>query len=388
MTEVTARVNKLSEVKVREISTKKDKLRFIEFINKLYKDNKYFCPTLTEDELEEFDPAKNGAFVYAECRMFLAERDGKVVGRIAGVLNRKYNEKMNVKQMRFTRFDFIDDYAVSAALYDTVRKWALECGMTEMLGPIGFSDLDKQGLLYEGFDVIDMYVTPYNAPYYVNHYERLGLVKKVDWVEYEIIIPDELDPRVNAIADRAREKYGYTTKHFKKINLIKPWIKPGLDIMNAAFAPLFGVVQLEDKQLEDYGKTLMMVGNPDFIQFVFNKENKPIGYGFMAPNLTRGMRACHGHIFPWGVFTIPWDLRHSKILDMYSIAVLPEYQSLGVNAIIMQEGLKGAKKHGMKKCYTGPELEDNFKIQGQWKLLERKIVRRRRCYIAPANLAE
>ncbi|MCI2082029.1 MAG: hypothetical protein LKK19_02050 [Bacteroidales bacterium] len=366
---------------VREISSKQDKKKFFEFQNKIFKKNKYYVPTLISDEEEEFDPKKNGAFAYCDCKMFLAERDGKIVGRIAGVWNRAYNKKTDAKQMRFTRFDFIDDYEVSSALYDAVKKWALELGMNEMMGPIGFSDLDKQGLLYEGFDQMDLYVTPYNYPYYINHYERLGLVKKADWFEYEITIPEKLDPRILSVAEKAKERYGYKTERFTNIKQIKPWIKPALKIMNAAFEPIFGAVPLEDKQLEDYSKTLLMIGDPDFVELVFNKDHEPIGYGFMAPNISRALRACKGHLFPFGALQIAWDLKHAKALDFYEIGVLPEYQNLGVNSIIMVQGFTGAQKHHMTKCYTGPELEDNFKIQAQWAPFEKKMIRKRRCYI-------
>lgn len=366
---------------VREIFSKQDKNKFFLFQNKIFKKSKAYVPTLISDEQEEFDPKKNGAFSYCDCKMFLAERDGKIVGRIAGVWNRSYNTKKNVKQMRFTRFDFIDDYEVSASLFDAVKKWALELGMDQMMGPIGFSDLDKQGLVYEGFDAMDLYVTPYNYPYYVDHYERLGLVKAADWFEMEITIPETLDPRIIRIADLTKEKYGYEVLKFKNIKEIEPWIKPALKVMNAAFEPIFGVVTLEDKQLEDYAKTLLMIGDPDFVSLVFNKNHDVIGYGFMAPNISRALRACGGHMFPFGAFQIAWDLKHSKALDFYSIGVLPEYQNLGVNALIMVQGFLGAQKHGMTKCYTGPELETNLKIRTQWDPFEKEIIKKRRCYI-------
>lgn len=217
---------------VREISSRRDKKRFFRFPIELYRDCPYFVPSLYADEKSEFDPERNGAFAYAECKMWLAERDGRVVGRAAGVLNRAYNEKMNVKQMRFTRFDFIDDEEVSEALFTAVKMYALDMGMDEIIGPIGFSDLDKQGLVIEGFEEEDMYVTPYNYPYYVTHFERLGLVKKVDWVEFQITIPKEMNERLDRISEMAIQRYGYKVLRFKKISDIKPYVVPALQILN------------------------------------------------------------------------------------------------------------------------------------------------------------
>jgi len=365
---------------IREINTKRDKRRFFEFPIELYKGNPYFVPIMIADEMDEFNPAKNGAFAYAECRMWVAERDGKIVGRIAGVLNKAYNQKVNAKQMRFTRFDFVDDAEVVDGLFDKIKEYAREKGMDEIIGPIGFSDLDKQGLLIEGFDEEDMYVTCYNYPYYVEHFERLGLTKKVDWLEFQIVIPKKMDERVEKLADMAIERYEYKVLRFTKIKQIKPYITEALQIMNEAFEKLFGVVWLSDKQLIDFSKLIMLVGNPDYVSVIQNKEGRIIGYGFMAPSISRAVRKSKGRLLPFGVFRVLHDLKHSKTLDFYSIAVKPEYQNRGVNAIILREGLAGAIKNGMLYAETGPELEDNFEVQSQWKNFEHRNHKRRRCY--------
>lgn len=365
---------------VREINSKRDKKRFFDFPVKLYKDCPYFVPALYVDEKSEFDPKQNGAFAYAECRMWLAERDGNVVGRAAGVLNKAYNEKMGVKQMRFTRFDFVDDAEVVDALFAKVKEYALEKGMNEIIGPIGFSDLDKQGLVIEGFEEEDMYVTPYNYPYYVGHFERLGLTKKVDWLEFQITIPEQMNERLDRISEMAIQRYGYKVLRFKKISDIKPYIVPALQILNEAFEKLFGTVWLSDKQLIDFSKLIMLVGNPDYVSVVQNKEGNIIGYSFMAPSISKAVRESKGKLFPCGVFRILRDLKKSKTLDFYSIGVKPEYQNKGVNAILLREGLRGAIKNGMKIAETGPELETNIEVQSQWKAYEHRNHKRRRCY--------
>ncbi len=365
---------------VREITTKRDKRRFIKFPVQLYRDCPYFVPSLYVDESSEFDPKQNGAFAYAECKMWLAERDGKVVGRAAGVLNKAYNEKMGESQMRFTRFDFVDDAEVSDALFAKVVEYAREKGMNEIIGPIGFSDLDKQGLVIEGFEEEDMYVTPYNYPYYVTHFERLGLKKKIDWMEFQITIPEKVNERLDRIAEMAIQRYGYKVLRFKKISDIKPYIIPALQILNEAFEKLFGTVWLSDKQLIDFSKLIMLIGNPDYVAVVQDKNDNIIGYSFMAPSISKAVRESRGRLFPFGIFRIFRDLKRSKTLDLYSIGVKPEYQNKGVNAILLREGFRGAIKNGMKIAETGPELENNVEVQSQWKHYEHRNHKRRRCY--------
>lgn len=368
-------------LQIREITNSKSgKRKFFNFPVKLYKDCPWFVPSLYIDEKSEFDPKQNGAFAYAECKMWLAERDGKVVGRAAAVLNKAYNEKVGVKQMRFTRFDFVDDAEVVDALFEKVVEYAREKGMNEIIGPIGFSDLDKQGLVVEGFEEEDMYVTPYNYPYYVTHFERLGMTKKVDWLEFQITIPEKMNERLDRIAEMAIQRYGYKVLRFKKISDIKPYIIPALQILNEAFEKLFGTVWLSDKQLVDFSQLIMLVGNPDYVSVVTDKQDNIIGYSFMAPSISKAVRESKGRLFPCGIFRIFRDLKKSKTLDFYSIGVKPEYQNKGVNAILLREGLAGAIKNGMKLAETGPELETNIEVQSQWKHYEHRNHKRRRCY--------
>lgn len=361
-------------------NSKRDKRRFFKFPVELYKDCPWFVPSLYIDEKSEFDPKQNGAFAYAECKMWLAERDGKVVGRAAAVLNKAYNEKVGVKQMRFTRFDFVDDAEVVDALFEKVVEYAKEKGMNEIIGPIGFSDLDKQGLVIEGFEEEDMYVTPYNYPYYVQHFERLGMTKKVDWLEFQITIPEKMNERLDRIAEMAIQRYGYKVLRFKKISDIKPYIIPALQILNEAFEKLFGTVWLSDKQLIDFSQLIMLVGNPDYVSVVTDKQDNIIGYSFMAPSISKAVRESKGKLLPCGIFRIFRDLKKSKTLDFYSIGVKPEYQNKGVNAVLLREGLAGAIKNGMKLAETGPELETNIEVQSQWKHYEHRNHKRRRCY--------
>lgn len=370
----------LAMVIIKEINTRRDKRKFFEFPVRLYKNNPWFVPTLISEEMRDFNPLKNAAFEYASCKMFLAYREGKIVGRIAAILNNTYNYKMNVRQLRFTRFDFIDDYQVSAALFEKVREWALFLDMKEIVGPMGFSDMDKMGMLIEGFEEMDMYITIYNYPYYIDHMERLGLKKKVDWVEFQVKLPPRMDPVLERLALGAMERYGYSIRKFNKVKDLKPVFREALPLMNEAFSELFGVVRISEKQLMDFANLLMSICKLDYITVVQNKTGQIIGYGLMAPSISRGVRLGKGRLFPFGLLAIMRDIRKSRVLDMYHIGVWPIYQNRGVNAIIIYNSIINAMKSGVEYAETGPELEDNIKIQSQWKLFEHRQHRRRRCY--------
>ena len=367
---------------VKEVTTKKERREFFRFPLKLYKGNAYAVPQLISDENDEFNPAVNDAYSYAESKMFLCYDDnGKVVGRIAAILNKAYNAKQNVKQLRFSRYDVIDDFAVTKALFEPVKKWAEELGMDEIVGPIGFSDLDKQGMLIEGFDRDDMYLTIYNYPYYAGHMERLGMQKSADWVEYRIAVPTEPDERLYRIADMVAERSGFEYYEIKNFKSVEPVIHRALkQIMNEVFAHLYGVVEITDRQIKREADMLKQVWVNDFVTAVKNREGEVIGYGFMAPSVSKTMRKMNGRLTLGGIFQLMHDLRHPEVVDLYSIGVRKEYQNSGVNAMIMARSLKSLLKHKVKFLETGPELETNVQIQAQWKKYDKEQHRRRRCW--------
>lgn len=368
-------------MEIREVTTKKERKAFFEFPIKLYKGNKYAVPQLIGDEEDEFNPEKNGAFSYAESKMYLAYDDGKVVGRIAGILSHAYNKKMNVKQLRFSRFDVIDDFAVTKALFDKLIEWAKSIGMNEIIGPIGFSDLDKQGMLIEGFEEPDMYLTIYNYPYYVEHMEKLGMVKGADWVEYRLTVPEKADERIMRLSERIMERYGYEYVPIKGYKSVEPIIKRALkEIMNEAFAHLYGVVEIGDKQIERESNMLKQIWVDDFVSAVKTKDGEVIGYGFMAPSVSKSMRVCNGKLSLRGIFALLHDMKHPETVDLYSIGVKKQYQDTGVNVMIMARSLASLIKHKVKYIETGPELETNTQVQSQWKLFDKICHKRRRCW--------
>ncbi|MCQ2110347.1 MAG: hypothetical protein MJY79_02480 [Bacteroidaceae bacterium] len=368
-------------VKIIEVLSKSDKKRFFKFPNTLYKDCPLYVPVLTSDEMGTFDPSKNGAYQYAESRLWLAERDGEVVGRIGAILNHAANKKEGTRMLRFTRFDFIDDFEVSEALFKTAVDWAKELGMTQLTGPLGFSNLDKQGMLVDGFDQMDMYITLYNYPYYMTHMDRLGLVKRWDWVEMKMNVPDETPDKVNRVASIAESRFGYHVQPFKSMNEVKPYIKGAMDIINTAFAKLHGVVPLSQKQMDNMSHLIMLVGKPEYCLMVANEANELVGFGFLAPSISRGIRSGKGGMGLFTILNILRDLRDHRHIDFYMIGVRPEDQNHGVEALILRDGIMHLKKHGAIDCQTGPMLEDNHVVQNSWKQFDAWIHRRRRCYV-------
>ncbi len=367
-------------IKIREIVKKKDIKKFVEFPNKLYKDNPYYVPNMFGDEVNMFNPKKNPAYEYCETKLFLAYKDEEIVGTICGLISHAYNEKKNVKQIRFTRIDMIDDFEVTKALINAVMSWGREKGMNQMIGPIGFSDLDKQGLLVEGFEEMSNSLTLYHYPYYKEHLEKLGLVKDADWVEFQVMMPKEENERLNRLSEAIQKRYGYHMVRIKTKKEALPHVKEVFNLINEAFAPLYGVVPLTEKVKADYAKQIIKLVNFDFLFLVADESNELVGFGLIAPSINDALRSCNGHLFPFGFLKVLRDLKKTEVMDMYLIAIKPEHQSRGVNGLILAEGVRASVKHGVSYAETGPELETNTKVLSQWRGFETRQHRRRRCY--------
>lgn len=366
-------------IEVREVLTKKERKEFFKFPVTLYKDIPNSCPSLMSDEKDEFNPEVNGAFNYAKSKLFLAYKDGKVVGRVAAILNGAYNEKMGVKELRFSRIDFIDDFEVSKALIGAVKKWAEELGMNRLIGPIGFSDLDKQGMLVDGFDEMNLYLTIYNFPYYKEHMERMGMEKVVDWIEYRIkaVPPTEKEDK---LAAKIMDRFGFKFIETHGAKGSKDLVMEALnDIWNEAYAPLYGVVEINKKQIEREYNMIKMIWKDDNIAAI-EKDGQLIAYGFIAPNLSKALSKCKGRLFPFGIFHLLHDINHYDEVDCYSIGIKKEYKDMGVNFLMVNKMMHSLQKNNIKYVYTGPMLEHNKKILAQWEPYNPELYRRRRCY--------
>lgn len=371
----------MSEIIVKEVKTKKDIKEFLEFPLKLYKDNEFYIPALYSDEKNMYDREKNASYEYCESIEAIAYKNNEVVGRIAGIINNKYNEKMNRKYLRFSHLDMIDDIEVTKALFDFIIKWGKEKGMNELNGPIGFIDIDRQGMLIEGFDKIGMSITNYNYPYYVEHMEKLGLVKDVDWVEYLVNIPAELDARVEKVQNALLNRFGFKLLKFKNLKEIMPYIYKAFDVYNEAFYALHGTVYLTEKQISNLIKQFAPAINFDYVPIIVDKNDDVVGMAILAPSIAKASKKANGKMLPFGWYHLLKALKHNDTLEMYLVAIKPEYQGFGLNAILMHDVTKCAIKNGVKFAETGPELEDNFKVRSQWDNYDAEIIRKRRCYI-------
>lgn len=367
-------------ITIKEINKKRDIKKFVDFPNKLFKDNEYYIPAFYQDELNMLNPKKNPAYEYCETKLFLAFKDNKIVGRICALINHAYNKKKNLNQIRFCRFDVIDDFEVTKLLFDQVIKWAKERGLNQVIGPIGFSDLDKQGLLIEGFNEYSNTITLYNHPYYMHHLEKLGFVKDVDWVEYQVFAPEQMSERLIRLSELIKRRYGYKLVKLKKRKEIAPYVNKAFAIVNESFEHLYGVVPITEKQIELAVKQFVTLVNMDYLYIVENKEGEMVGFGIMVPSLNAATKKSNGRLFPLGFIRALKALRTHKVLDMYLVAVKPQYHGLGVNALILAEGMQTAIKNGVEYAETGPELESNEEVKSQWKEFKTRQHRRRRCY--------
>lgn len=368
-------------ITLKQVSSKREFNVFFDFPNKLYKDNPYYVPALIFDEKWNFNPKKNPAYQHVETVAYLAYKDNKVVGRIAALINHKLNTLNNQKYMRFNRFDVIDDIEVSRLLIDKATSWGKERGMEFIIGPIGFSDLDKQGLLIEGFDQKGMFITLYNHPYYQEHLEQLGFAKDIDWVEYKVYVPEEADPRIERICNIATKRHGYRLLEFKKKKEVIPYAYKMFRMYNDSFANLYGFCPLSEGQIEMAIKQFFSLVSLEYIYIVVDKEDEVIGFGIMAPSLSDAIKKSNGRLFPFGLLRIFKALKVHEELDMYLIAVKPEYLGRGVNAVIMNEGIKTAIANKVKFAETGPELEDNENVKTMWDSFKTEQHKRRRCFI-------
>ncbi len=373
--------NKLIDLQVNEITTVKELKAFIQFPFELYRGNAYWVPTLQFDELSTLRRDKNPAFEHCEARYWLVFRGGRIVGRVAAILNRKHIEKWNQRYMRFGWIDFIDDPKVSEALMLRVETWAKETGMTAVHGPLGFTDLDREGMLVEGFNELSTLATIYNHPYYPKHMEKLGYVKDTDWMEYEFSVPPEPNETIARIADISmrRCKLKILELHHKKELL--PYARELFRLLDDEYKHLYGTVPLTGKQIETYVNQYFGFVTPDFVPMIMDKNDRLVAFGIIMPSLSLALQKAKGQLFPFGFIHLLRALKKNDRADLYLVAVRSEYQGKGVNAILMNKMHSVFNKLGIKKIESNPELETNQNVQGQWKHYEKRQHKRRRVFI-------
>jgi len=378
-------------LRIVEVKTRKQLKAFINFPYKLYSGHPNWVPPLRFDEMNTLRKDKNPAFEYCRARYWLAYKDGKLVGRIAGIINDRANKIWNTKNARFGWFDLIDDAEVAAALLKKVEDWAIEEGMTGVQGPMGFCDLDKEGLLIEGFDELGSFTTIYNHPYYTRHLENNGYVKDVDWLEYTISVPDKLPENILKIAEKTQQRLNVKVLSFKKAKDILPYGHEIFELINVAYKDLYNVVPLTEAQIEFYIKQYFSSINPDFIKLVVDKDGKLAAFGIGIPSLGKALIETRGKLVPFGFLKLLKALKKNDSVDLLLVAVRPDMQNKGVNSLLMTSFAEACWKNGIKTAYCNPELETNFKVQGQWKHFPTTQHKKRRCYLkklSPAGQAD
>lgn len=369
-------------LKIREVKTATDLVAFIKFPFKLFKGNKYWVPPLVQFEESTLNKEKNPAFDDCEARYWLAEDDGVVVGRIAGIIHGPEASEKGL--IRFGWVDFVDRKEVSALLIGAVQTWARERGLTGIHGPLGFTDLDFEGTLIEGFDQLATQATIYNYPYYKEHFEALGFEKACDWVEARGNVPQEIPKRLHRTAEIISGRFKIKAKKFGSNKELLHYAKDIFDILNASYANLYGYYPLSPSQVDYYIKQYFGLIRKEYVSVIVNEKDEAIAFAICFPSFSRAFQKAKGSLFPFGFIHILKDFYFNKTLDMFLIGVRPEYQKLGANVLIFHSMWQNFIKTGARKLVTGPMLEDNFAVLNLWNEHvndENRIFIRRRCFI-------
>jgi GNAT superfamily N-acetyltransferase len=368
-------------IAIKEAATNMELKRFILFPCSLYEGNPFCVPALYQDELNTLRKDRNPAFEYCEAKYWLAYKDGKLAGRIAGIINRQYISIWGKKYARFGWIDFIDDPEVAKALLATVEAWAKENGLEGVHGPMGFCDMDSEGMLVEGFDEPGTMITLYNHPYYPRYLESFGYDKDVDWVEYELKVPREIPEKVDRLAQIVLKRMNLHIVQAKKPKELRPYAHGIFELLNDAYKNLYGVVPLTQRQIDQYIKQYFSFIDPDFVRIILDDQGNIAAFGIAMPSLTKALQKAKGNLFPFGFLHILQAMKKNTCLDLYLVAVRPDLQGKGVNALLLNEITKACIRRGVRTAESNPELESNEKVQAQWKFFETRQHKRRRCYI-------
>lgn len=370
-------------VTIRAVEPKRNEIKkYVEFGMKLYDGNDYYVPNLVFDEIHTLLPEKNPAFDYCRAQSFMAYRDGKPAGRITAIINDRLNESTGRKEARFGFVDFIDDAEVTDALFAAAESWARERGMTDMIGPMGFTDMDREGMLVEGFNEMSTMATIYNYAYYPAHVERLGYTKDTDWVEYRISVPEQIPDKMKRVGEIVKKKYNLRVLKYTSGKKIKEDYGRALfHLINETYADLYGYCTLSEKQIDYYIDMYLSILRLEYVSVVVDSEGTLVGVGISIPSLSEALRKSRGKLFPFGWYRILRAMRgHNEVIDLLLIAVKPEYQSKGVNALFFCDLIPIFAKNGVKAAESNIELESNAQVQSQWEYFERRQHRRRRAF--------
>ena len=356
--------------------------RFVKFGIDLYKGNDCYVPPLISDEIDTLDPIKNPAFDFCDAEYFMAYSDGKPVGRIAAIIHHRANEYSGKKEMRFGFVDFIDNREVSGALFKAAIDWGKSNGMESIVGPLGFSDMDQEGMLVEGFDELSTMATIYNHPYYPRHIEKLGFERDTDWVEFKIAIPESIPDKMVRICEIVKKKYNVRNiKCTSSKALVKDYGQAIFRLINEAYSQLYGYSPLTPRQIDHYINMYLPVLRLENVSLIVDADNALIGVGIAMPSMSKALQRSRGKLFPLGWYHLLKALKgKNDVVDLLLVAIKPEYQSKGVNSLLFNDLIPCFKKNGYIYAESNPELDDNQRVQLQWQYFETTQHKRRRAY--------
>ncbi|HNU59468.1 MAG TPA: GNAT family N-acetyltransferase [Aquaticitalea sp.] len=373
--------DRTKQVAIKVAETGQDMKDFISFPYNLYHNNPYYVPPLKVDQVTILSKDQNPAFAHCESKYWLAYRKNKVVGRIAGIINHAFIDKWGKKYARFGWFDFEDDENVAQSLLTVCEAWARDQGMEAIHGPLGFSNFDPAGMLIQGFDQMATLATLYNYPYYVTHIEKAGYQKEIDWVEYKIFLDNTVPQKIEQLASIVRKRNKVRVIHPKNKQDIARYAHDIFEIINICYSPLHGMVELTEKQIEYYIKRYLPLIRKDFISLVVMDDGTLIAFGIVMPSLSKAMQKANGSLFPFAFMHLFMDMRQNDTGELCLIAVRPDYQGKGINALLMEEANKVFIQNKIFTAESNPELEDNKQIQSLWDYYKAQQHKRRRCYL-------
>lgn len=367
-------------IEIKEINTKKEMKQFVKFPFSLYKDNKYWVPPIIKDELANFDKHKNPVFEHANARFFIALKNDEIVGRIAAIINTYEVEKQHIKKMRFGWFDVIDNINVTKSLIEKVKEIGYQNNLEYIEGPVGFNNLDKTGVLIDGFDHIGTMITWYNHPYYSKHLEKLGLKKEKEYLENKFLFKNVDAIKYGKASNLIQKRYGLKPLSFTSTKKIMPYVDEMFELFSKTYSKLSTYVPISDAQIKHFKEKYISFINPEYIKFVVDKNDKLVAFAIVMPSFSNALQKAKGKLFPFGIFHLLNARRNSKDVTFYLIGVHPEYQNKGVIAIIFKQYVDTFSKRNIENCIRTPELEDNTAIHQIWKGFNPSIHKRRRTY--------
>ncbi len=363
-------------IEIREVNSRRELKRFVCFAHKLYKNHPYWIPALLKGEMTTLSRKSNPAYDHCDAIFLMAYVGGRPVGRIAGIINHRYVEQWKKKDARFCWFDTIDDPDVSRALFDRIEKWASDKGMERVVGPMGFTTFERQGILVSGFDEMPTFAGCYNHPYYVDHMKELGYEREIQYVEYELTVPAEVPEKIVKISKLIGERYGLHVVKAKRTREMLPYADAVFRVINAAYKPLYGFTTLTEKQISYLVKRYFSFIRPEYVSAVVDREDSVLGFQISMPSLSKALQKAKGRLLPLGWYHLRKAMRNPERIDTLLTGVVPEYQNKGVNAVFMTHLTQAAIDTGIKYAESNGELMENIKVQNTWRYFERRQHRR------------